>query len=188
MALGRQFRYRKQRRDLSCGSRSKRLELGITETVKLYRFPKGEEPTALTSISDQCEADQCQNCPGIFHLPEYGDEPIFLHSCLPQEAVVSRLILRPQPAEKTLRGGRKSLRSARGGGPFHRRVQSCQVKPMLIFLAICVGFGVAMNVRIWLDGIDSPPSRCHTAKRASPLIASGAMPRFTTDPNNVVVV
>jgi len=54
-----------------------------------YRFPEGEEPEVLTSISIECQYDQCERCPGIFHVAEHGGEPVFcVHEChlVPSEA------------------------------------------------------------------------------------------------------
>jgi hypothetical protein len=47
-----------------------------------HRFPEGDEPEVLTSISIECQQEDCGHCPGIFHLPEQGEEPIFcVHRC-----------------------------------------------------------------------------------------------------------
>jgi hypothetical protein len=46
------------------------------------RFATGQEPKALTSISDHCLEENCQNCPGIFTRDEYPGESIFcVHDC-----------------------------------------------------------------------------------------------------------
>jgi len=45
-------------------------------------FAPGQEPRVLTSISEECQKGQCEKCPGIFRLPEYGDRQIFcVHEC-----------------------------------------------------------------------------------------------------------
>lgn len=45
-------------------------------------FPPGSEPEALTSISDQCAAGNCETCPGIFHRDDYPGRSIFcVHAC-----------------------------------------------------------------------------------------------------------
>src|SRR6185437_1473420 len=45
--------------------------------MERHVFPPGQEPRVLTSISEEC-----QKCPGIFRLPEYGKQPIFcVHDC-----------------------------------------------------------------------------------------------------------
>jgi len=42
------------------------------------KFPSGEEPKVLTSVSDHCKSGNCRDCPGLFNLEEYGGQPIFL--------------------------------------------------------------------------------------------------------------
>ena len=50
--------------------------------IERHRFPEGEEPEVLTSISEECQAGRCEQCPGVFHLEDYGDQPIFcVHWC-----------------------------------------------------------------------------------------------------------
>jgi hypothetical protein len=50
--------------------------------VEHYRFPEGEEPQVVTSISVQCSQNDCDHCPGIFYMPEQTDDPIFcVHKC-----------------------------------------------------------------------------------------------------------
>ena len=39
--------------------------------MEYHRFEEGDEPEVLTSISYECQHEQCGLCPGIFHLPEY---------------------------------------------------------------------------------------------------------------------
>jgi hypothetical protein len=43
----------------------------------ITRFKPGEEPQALTSISEECEAGDCAKCAGIFKRDDYPDESIF---------------------------------------------------------------------------------------------------------------
>jgi hypothetical protein len=53
-------------------------EHGVIRT----EFAPGEEPRVLTSVSEQCQDGECEKCPGIFRLPEYGDRQIFcIHDC-----------------------------------------------------------------------------------------------------------
>ena len=45
-------------------------------------FPPGQEPTILTSISEQCVDGKCESCPGIFKRDDHAGESIFCtHSC-----------------------------------------------------------------------------------------------------------
>lgn len=47
-----------------------------------YYFPPGEEPRVLTSISDECQVGECENCPCIFERDEYPGQSIFcVHDC-----------------------------------------------------------------------------------------------------------
>jgi hypothetical protein len=51
-------------------------------TIERHGFPEGEAPEVLTSISEECQALRCDQCPGVFYLEEYGDHPIFcVHPC-----------------------------------------------------------------------------------------------------------
>ena len=51
-------------------------------TIEHHRFPEGEEPEVLTSVSEECQSGRCEECPGVFHREEYGDQRIFcIHLC-----------------------------------------------------------------------------------------------------------
>jgi len=41
------------------------------------RFPPGDEPRVLTSVSDECSDGHCADCPEVFEREETGEEPIF---------------------------------------------------------------------------------------------------------------
>jgi hypothetical protein len=50
--------------------------------MEYHRFPEGEEPEVFTSISQECLNNDCGHCPGIFHVPEKDEEPVFcIHEC-----------------------------------------------------------------------------------------------------------
>lgn len=50
--------------------------------MERIRFPLGQEPKVLTSISEECDAGSCESCPDIFHRDDYPGESIFcIHSC-----------------------------------------------------------------------------------------------------------
>ena len=50
--------------------------------MERIRFTPGQEPKVLTSISDECEADRCEECPAIFQREDYPSESILcVHSC-----------------------------------------------------------------------------------------------------------
>jgi hypothetical protein len=50
--------------------------------MERHVFPEDDQPEVLTSISPECQADQCGACPGIFHVEEAGEEPVFcVHRC-----------------------------------------------------------------------------------------------------------
>jgi|HubBroStandDraft_4_1064222.scaffolds.fasta_scaffold3976720_1 hypothetical protein len=45
-------------------------------------FAPGQEPEILTTVSAQCSAGKCWECPGILHYDEYPDRPIMcVHQC-----------------------------------------------------------------------------------------------------------
>lgn len=45
--------------------------------MEWHKFPEGEEPTVLTSISEYCNAGEHDKCPGIGFSAEHGGQPIF---------------------------------------------------------------------------------------------------------------
>jgi hypothetical protein len=50
--------------------------------MERYVFPEYDPLEVLTSISPECQADQCGECPGMFHVEEAGVEPVFcVHWC-----------------------------------------------------------------------------------------------------------
>jgi hypothetical protein len=50
--------------------------------MERHEFPPGQEPRVVTSISEECWNGNCEKCPGIFHLAEYGEQQIFcVHDC-----------------------------------------------------------------------------------------------------------
>lgn len=50
--------------------------------MKRIYFPPGHEPRVLTAVSEPCQNGECEKCPGIFRLPEYGERQIFcVHDC-----------------------------------------------------------------------------------------------------------
>ena len=50
--------------------------------MEYHKFDEGDAPTVLTSISEECQRDECDRCPGIFHRLDLSDEPIFcIHDC-----------------------------------------------------------------------------------------------------------
>jgi hypothetical protein len=40
--------------------------LRLTNEVILHRFDEADEAKVLTSISDECQREECDRCPGIF--------------------------------------------------------------------------------------------------------------------------
>jgi hypothetical protein len=54
----------------------------IVNMAERKRFAPGKEPEILTTVSIQCLAGKCWECPGIVHDDEHPDRPIFcVHSC-----------------------------------------------------------------------------------------------------------
>jgi hypothetical protein len=47
-----------------------------------HRFAPGEEPKVLTSISEECQSESCEACPGIFYRDDHPGKSIFcVHAC-----------------------------------------------------------------------------------------------------------
>lgn len=55
----------------------------LLDEVVIHRFDeKDEEAFVLTSISDECQREECDRCPGMFHRADTGDQPVFcVHAC-----------------------------------------------------------------------------------------------------------
>jgi hypothetical protein len=55
----------------------------LLDEVVIHRFDESdEEASVLTSISDECQREECDQCPGIFHREETGGQPVFcVHVC-----------------------------------------------------------------------------------------------------------
>lgn len=57
--------------------------------MKWITFAAEDAPRVLTSTSHECQGDRCAECPGIFHVAEAGDEPVFCtHWCHQKAEVV----------------------------------------------------------------------------------------------------
>ena len=59
------------------------LVLKLLDKVVIHRFDEpDEEASVLTSISDECQREECDRCPGMFHREDAGDQPVFcVHVC-----------------------------------------------------------------------------------------------------------
>ncbi len=50
--------------------------------VKRHVFTVDDAPEVLTSISEECQHEDCGRCPGAFHREDAGDQPVFcVHVC-----------------------------------------------------------------------------------------------------------
>jgi hypothetical protein len=50
--------------------------------VRRHVFAAGEAPEVLTSISEECQREECDRCPGAFHREDAGDQTVFcVHVC-----------------------------------------------------------------------------------------------------------
>ena len=57
-------------------------EQAITDRIVIHKFDEADAPEVLTSISEECQRNECQQCPGTFHREDAGDETIFcVHFC-----------------------------------------------------------------------------------------------------------
>lgn len=55
---------------------------GMIDRVQRTRFPIGQEPKVLTSVSEECSRGECDKCPGIFNRDDYPGQSIFcVHDC-----------------------------------------------------------------------------------------------------------
>jgi hypothetical protein len=58
------------------------LRLAFTDRILVHRFDEADAPEVLTSISEECQREECDRCPGIFHREDAGDQPVFcVHVC-----------------------------------------------------------------------------------------------------------
>jgi hypothetical protein len=75
-----------------CGASVGYINRGILEdmvmlvnaaaSVKRHVFAAGDAPEVLTSISEECQHEECDRCPGAFHCEDAGDQPVFcVHVC-----------------------------------------------------------------------------------------------------------
>jgi len=60
----------------------KAMEQAISDQIVIHRLDEMDAPRVLTSISEECKCGECDRCPGHFHRPDAGDEPVFcVHEC-----------------------------------------------------------------------------------------------------------
>jgi hypothetical protein len=58
------------------------LTRAISEGILVHKFDELDAPEVLTSVSEECQRQECDECPGIFHREETGDQAVFcVHSC-----------------------------------------------------------------------------------------------------------
>ena len=59
------------------------LVLKLLDKIVMHRFDEqDEEASVLTSISDECQREEYDRCPGMFHRADAGDQPVFcVHVC-----------------------------------------------------------------------------------------------------------
>jgi hypothetical protein len=58
------------------------LTQAISDDIVVHKFDELDAPEVLTSISDECQREECGRCPGIFRREETGDQAVFcVHSC-----------------------------------------------------------------------------------------------------------
>jgi hypothetical protein len=54
----------------------KALEQAIADSIVIHKFTEAEAPQVLTSLSEQCQREECKQCSGVFHRPVFC-----VHSC-----------------------------------------------------------------------------------------------------------
>jgi hypothetical protein len=60
----------------------KAWEQAISDSIVLHKFAEADAAEVLTSISEECQRGECRQCPGVFHRPDTGEQPVFcVHSC-----------------------------------------------------------------------------------------------------------
>jgi hypothetical protein len=60
----------------------KALEQAIADSFVISKFDEMGATRVFTSISEECQRGECEKCPGHFHRPDAGDEPVFcIHAC-----------------------------------------------------------------------------------------------------------
>jgi hypothetical protein len=58
------------------------MQQAISDSIMVQKFDDMDAPEVLTSISDECQRDECDRCPGVFHRADMGDKPVFcVHEC-----------------------------------------------------------------------------------------------------------
>src|SRR5260370_9833196 len=75
-----------------CGASVGYIDSGILEDivmlvnaavpVQCHVFTADDAPEVLTSISEECQYEECDRCPGVYHREDAGDQPVFcVHVC-----------------------------------------------------------------------------------------------------------
>jgi len=60
----------------------KALTQAISDGIMVHKFDELDAPELLTSISEECQREECERCPGIFQREDAGDQAVFcVHSC-----------------------------------------------------------------------------------------------------------
>ncbi len=58
------------------------LTQAIADDIVIHKFDELDPPEVLTSISNECQREECERCPGIFQREETGVQAVFcVHSC-----------------------------------------------------------------------------------------------------------
>ena len=68
------------------------LMQAISDGIMVHKFDELDAPGVLTSISEECQRGECEQCPGIFKREDAGDQAVFcVHSChnVPEQGVRS---------------------------------------------------------------------------------------------------
>ena len=75
-----------------CGTSVGDMNRGILEDMVMlvnasgpvvrHVFAAGDGPQVLTSISEECQREECDCCPGVFQCEDAGDQAVFcVHVC-----------------------------------------------------------------------------------------------------------
>jgi hypothetical protein len=61
------------------------LVLKRLDEIVIHRFRRTrcEEASVLTSISEECQREECDRCSGMFYREDAGDQPVFCCSRVP---------------------------------------------------------------------------------------------------------
>jgi hypothetical protein len=57
------------------------LQQAIADAFVIQKFDEMDAPEVLTSISEECQREECDRCPGVFYRADVGDPVFCVYSC-----------------------------------------------------------------------------------------------------------